>query len=104
MELYNDPFAFLPNETIIDIAIYESIENITRLCQTSIRFNNLICNNNNFWSHKYIYDFGLPEENLNIISWKEAYQNYGAVIGFGNNGSGQLGLGDTQNRNSPTEI
>ena len=49
MNIANDPFAFLPDETVLDIALHEPIRNITELCQSSSRFNNLICNNNSFW-------------------------------------------------------
>jgi alpha-tubulin suppressor-like RCC1 family protein len=93
---------FLPDDTILQIALYEPIDSINKLCQTSNRFNNLICNNNYFWRQKYIYDYGIPS--TNIVNWKEAYQNYGIVAAFGQNIFGQLGLGDDQNRNRPTLI
>src|SRR5437016_471272 len=64
------------------------------MCQTSKRFNNLICNNNSFWR-----DFGEPERGMNIISWRDAYQGYSIVFAFENNCYGQLGLGDNQDRN-----
>ena len=90
MELSNDFFDTLPDDIVVQIVVYESIQNISKLCQISRRFNNLICNNNNFWRWKFIYDFGSPS--INIISWKEAYKTYGRVIGFGSNIWGQLGL------------
>ena len=95
-----DPFSFLPDDIVIEIALREPIRNITELCQSSTRFNNLICNNNAFWRQKFIQDSG--EINGNIISWKEAYQNYGSVVVFGRNQWGQLGLGDNQDKNTPT--
>lgn len=48
-------------------------------------FNNLICNNNSFWRDKFVRDYGSPEENVNVISWRAAYQNHNKVVGFGDN-------------------
>lgn len=98
----NDSFKNLPDDVIFQIAINESLDNIARLCQTSNRFNNIICNNNNFWKHKYIHDFGEPT--INILNWKDAYQNYGIVVAFGGGRYGQLGLGDMDDVSIPIEI
>jgi alpha-tubulin suppressor-like RCC1 family protein len=84
-----DPFAFLPNEAILNIALNESIDSIPSLCRSSQRFNDLICNSNYFWRFRFIQDFGQPEEH--IINWKDAYENYGRVVGCGINGYSQLG-------------
>ena len=77
----NDPFSHLPDEIVIEIALFKPFANITRLCQSSAHFNNVICNNNIFWRQKFILDFGNPP--VNIISWKNAYLNYGKVFYFG---------------------
>lgn len=103
-----DRFAELPKEIIIEIALSEPIDNITRLCQSSVRFNNVICNNNNFWFQKFIRDFGESRpgfdvwlmKETNVLSWKDAYKNQGRAIAFGNDQYGQLGLGGgLQNKN-----
>jgi alpha-tubulin suppressor-like RCC1 family protein len=74
----------IPNDNIIKIALNESIEDIIKMCRVNSHFNNLLCNNNYFWKLKFINDFGLPD--INIISWKEAYFNYGKFIVFGSFG------------------
>ena len=102
MQQPNDPFWFFPNDVIFNIALKEPIEGIPNLCLSSDRLNNLICNNNNFWKKRFILDFGIPEKN--IILWKDAYYNYNTVFSFGNNNSGQLGLGDSFGRLIPTSI
>jgi alpha-tubulin suppressor-like RCC1 family protein len=79
------------DDVLLRIALTESIDSIDKLCQTSTRFNNLICNNNNFWRQKFVNNFGLPS--TNIVNWKDAYQNFGRVVVCGDNESGQLGLG-----------
>jgi alpha-tubulin suppressor-like RCC1 family protein len=77
-----DPFEFLPDDVIIQIALHESIRYISDMCRLNTRFNNLICNNNNFWHQKFIQDFGQLPESVNITSWEDAYKNYGKVIVF----------------------
>lgn len=104
MSVFNDLFYHLPDDAIILIALLIPIKYITRLSQTSIRLNNLICNNNNFWRQKFTYDFEEPSLDVNIVSWKEEYQNYGKVIAFGNNKYGQLGLSNILTISIPTLI
>jgi len=99
-----DPFAFLPDETIKEEAYYLPISDITAFCQSSRRFNSVICNDNDFWRQKFVFDLGRPDANVNIINWKQAYENYGKVFAFGDNGYGQLGLGDTLHRDMPTQL
>jgi alpha-tubulin suppressor-like RCC1 family protein len=96
-----DPFLLLPNETISQIALYMPFNKIINLCLTNLRFNEAICNNEYFWQQKFYQDYG------KVIwkgSWKELYKSYMNVWGFGSNLSGQLGLGDTEDRNKPTQI
>ena len=73
-------FDFLPSETIIEIALRLPVSDISLYCQTSKRFNDMICNNNYFWREKFLYDYGPPEDDVNITSWKYAYENYGKVV------------------------
>lgn len=66
-----DQFSHLPPDAIINIALYEPIGSIARLCQVSRRFNDIICSNNNFWRDKFILDFGLDIANeINATSWE----------------------------------
>jgi alpha-tubulin suppressor-like RCC1 family protein len=52
---------------------------------------------------KIFNDFGSPEYDF-VDDWKCLYKNYGSVYVFGLNGSGQLGLGDTVERATPTKV
>ncbi len=44
-----DPFVFLPNESIFNIALFLPLNTLIALCLTSSKFNQLICDNNYFW-------------------------------------------------------
>ena len=96
-------FDFLPDERIFDLALFLPLSDITNYCQTSSKFNRIICDNDDFWRMKFIKD-----HEFNPIyytgSWKDLYKNYANLWSFGNNEWGQLGLGDTQNRFIPTVI
>jgi alpha-tubulin suppressor-like RCC1 family protein len=83
----DDPFWFFPDEVIFRIAVSEPIEGIPNLCKSSQRINDLVCNNNFYWKHKYIYDFGEPW-NKNIIAWKDAYETYKKLAICGKSGLG----------------
>lgn len=95
----------LLNDLISRIGIFVPIKNISDLCQTNVKFNSLFCNNY-FWEQKFIHDFGeiSRKEKANFILWKESYINHGKVVVFGSNGSGQLGLNNTQDYNIITQI
>lgn len=94
-----------PDDIILEIAFFEPIESINKMCLINKRFNNLICNNNYFWREKFAIDYSSPEtHDENILSWKLAYQDYGKVVAFGYNSSGELGLDDNKNRLSPTPL
>lgn len=47
----------LPNE-IINLALFLPLTDISRLCQTSSRYNNIICRSEHFWKLKFIIDNG----------------------------------------------
>jgi alpha-tubulin suppressor-like RCC1 family protein len=94
---------FLPDDIIIYIILYLSIDDVRNFSIVNERFNRLIYNNNNFWRQKFILDFNYIPEEI-ILDWRYAYKNYGKVYSFGDNRSRQLGLGDTENRNVPTPI
>jgi hypothetical protein len=74
METINDPFSLLPTDNIIQIALYESIDYVTKMCRLSRRFNDIICNNNNFWKDKFITDFGHPKANITIDAINLGYR------------------------------
>src|SRR5690606_21823834 len=99
MDLFQD----LPDELIILQALELDLPSITRLCQASSRFNQIICDNELFWRYKFIKDY-----QFNPIyytgSWKLLYREYGSVWAFGMNDFGRLGPGDRQNRYIPTRI
>lgn len=72
----------LPDEAIIIIAKTLHINNITNLCLINKRFNNLVCNNNYFWEHKFRQDFGNVnfeayncDKNTDPLCWKSLYIN-----------------------------
>ena len=68
-----DLFEKLPDELILLQALELPLESITRLCQTSSRFNRLICNNNLFWHQKFIRDYGFEPE-VRPDSWERLYR------------------------------
>jgi hypothetical protein len=96
-----DLFFLLPNETIIDIAIYLPINQIVNLSLCNLRFNTLICDNDYFWRQRFYLDY---DEINHVGSWKELYKNFGNVWTFGVNQYGQLGIGNTDDQNKPTQI
>jgi alpha-tubulin suppressor-like RCC1 family protein len=98
-----DVFEFVPNETILNIGLSIPLKNIVSLCLTSRKFNEVICNNEYFWRQRFIQDYKFVPINY-TGSWRHLYQNYRNVWVCGNNRAGQLGLGDTVNRNVPTQI
>jgi alpha-tubulin suppressor-like RCC1 family protein len=84
----------LPSDSIFEIGLRLSYSDIISFSQLNNRFTELVRNNNYFWRQKFYFDFGPPEEDVNITSWKYAYNSYGKIYFFGRNGSGQLGLGN----------
>ncbi len=96
-------FEFVPSETILNIALFLPLRNIIPLCQTSKKFNDIICDNEYFWRQKFIQDYKFVPTYY-TGNWKNLYQNYKNVWVFGSNKYGQLGLGDNKNRNVPTQM
>ena len=64
----NSPIQDLPifeavhKDVLNYLALKLDVKDISKLCQTSKRFNSLICKNQTFWTNKYIKDFGSDEE------------------------------------------
>src|SRR5579871_2013171 len=94
-----DSFDLIPNEGILNIALFLPIHNITVLCVTSNRFNNVVCSNEYFWKQKFINDYHFVPNN--IVSWKELYKNYLNAWGFGSNDHGQLASLNNKEQNKP---
>ena len=44
-----DPFDFLPDELILVQALDLDLASVTRLCQTSQKFNRVVCDNELYW-------------------------------------------------------
>ena len=55
-----DRFQNVPNDVITKMALGMDLTDITNLCQTSTRFNKIICKNNYFWINKLKRDFNIP--------------------------------------------
>lgn len=87
----------LPSDNILEFALFLPLHEISHLCQTSSRFNRLICNNNYFWKLKFIKDFG---EISYTGDWRYLYQNHMNLWATGDNGSVQLGLGDYEDHST----
>ena len=92
----------LPPELIIEIALTLSLADLNRLCQSHSYLNKVLCANQTYWKLRYIQDLG--DTRGKITDWKHAYKIVGDIYTFGNNFSGQLGLGDTKSRYTPTQI
>ena len=66
----------IPDEIISYMALYLSLKDIINFCRINRKFNNMVCNDNFFWSQKFIVDFGpvtfRPTFNRPKV-WKELY-------------------------------
>ena len=91
----------LPDEKIIEIALFLPLSGIYKLCLTNKRFNDIICDNDYFWREKFQKDYGKIEWEGN---WKELYMNFGNVWAFGENHYSQLGIGHNEDTDTPTLI
>jgi hypothetical protein len=52
-------FDTLPDDLIIKIALSMDLGEISSLCQTSVKFNQVVCENKQYWMNKMIRDYGL---------------------------------------------
>lgn len=80
-QLKQDPYIDLPKDIILEIALRTELKTISKLCQSSKRFNDIICLNDLFWKDKYYQDvdprFRHVEEwpeFKNKKTWREKYQ------------------------------
>ena len=92
----------LPPELIIEISLTLSLSDLNRLCQSHSYLNKVLCTNQIYWQLRYIQDLGYTRRK--ITDWKHAYKIAGDVWVCGGNMCGQLGLGDTNNRDITTKI
>ena len=93
----------LPSERIVDIALSLPLSIIKSFSQTSKKFNQLICENDEFWRRRFIKDYNYDPVDSKE-SWKELYKNSGNVWTFGWNIYGKLGLGDNIDKSMLTQI
>ena len=115
---FDSKFIELPKELIIKIALSTNIKDIFKLSQSSKQLNNLTWNNNDFWFDKFIHDFSLFYSSLpgwknhflknqercilgikrdaNVLSWRDAYRNFGKMTFLGTNIHGQLGINNNR--------
>jgi hypothetical protein len=99
-------FDFFPGELIIHIALFLPLKYIVDLCLTNSKFNKIIFDDEYFWKQKCYQDFGVKIGN-HREDWKNLYRNHinhPNIHVFGTNEDGQLGLGNFEHRNIPTEI
>lgn len=101
-------------DILVNIALNLSLNDIYHLCQSNSEYNQLLCNNQQFWREKYYQDFS-DYVDMNIVlydpnitwnwsslspnpkkqsdtDWKQLYINFGKTYGVGSNTLGQLGL------------
>lgn len=83
-----DYFSLLPAERIFDIALRLPIRSISKFCQTSNLFNEIVCDNEYFWHQKFVQDYKFdPDYNG---SWKKLYSEYGNLWVSGHRYSGSI--------------
>jgi hypothetical protein len=99
----SDSFGLLPYELILHIALLLRLNHIINLCSTNSRFKEIILDEEYFWKQRCICDFGIENHQE---SWKTLYKNSinTNILVFGFNGHGQLGLGDHEDRDRPTQM
>lgn len=84
-------FDQLADDTIREIAISLSLNDINKLCSVNQRFNKQIDRNETFWREKYIRDFS-DDSTSYQGNWREHYMRAGTVWVCGYNSCRQLGL------------
>ena len=98
-------FDLFPTEIIRDIGIHFPLVEIPNISQICKKFNQSIGLNEDFWHKRFVLDYEYDPIDYRG-SWKELYKKEKSkkVWTFGYNQFGQLGLGDNEDRNLPTEI
>ena len=98
-----DPFDLLPDELILVQALRLDLPSVSRLCQTSQRFNRVICDNELYWRQKFVRDYNFSPQ-LYRGSWKVLYREYNAVWTFGANISSLEDEDKDNYQSSPTQL
>lgn len=75
-----DPFSKLPKDLIIIIASNMRLIDISKFCLTSKQFNQLICNNENFWFQKIKLDFKKAKPKPDNLTWKTYYRELTGLV------------------------
>lgn len=75
-----DPFSKLPKDLIIIIASNMRLTDISNFCLTSKQFNQLICNNENFWIQKVKLDFKNAKPKPDNLTWKTYYRELAGLV------------------------
>lgn len=78
----------LTNDEFLMIALSMPYEDISSFCQTNLKFNTLICDNDYFWKLKYFKDFDnaeIDEDVAHNTTWRELYRTTGLLFICGNN-------------------
>ena len=98
-----DPFEQIPDELLVVQALELDLPSVTRFCQTSRRFNRVVCENESYWHQKFIRDYGFDPRKYEG-SWRLLYREYMSLWGFGSTRSGQLSLDDVNEEPTPTKL
>lgn len=82
VEGQGDLFLTLPREIMRIMALNMHLKDLTNSCQASQRFNQLICEDEQFWADKTLQDFGQvkAEKRLEGMSWKLYYRELTGLI------------------------
>lgn len=74
--VFSSPYGELPGEMIMEIALAADLDTISKMCRTSKKFNEIICDNDTFWKLKLQREFGGNVElsYSDATKWKVAYK------------------------------
>jgi len=70
-----------PSELIVAQALNLPLLSIIDFCQTSRRFNQVICTNEGFWYQKFVTDYEFQPTGYRG-SWKQLYEEYSSIWGI----------------------
>ena len=81
-----DAFATVPSDVMRLMALNMSLNSLANLCQTSQRFNQVICMNNEFWALRVQQDYSRRDQTVmrrkpDEWSWKRYYAELSGNIG-----------------------
>ena len=72
----------LPNDVIMYMALNMDIPEILSLCNTSNRFNNLVCNNQKYWMNRLLKEFPERINTQNVSRWGPDYKTFYRDIAY----------------------